>query len=115
MDVTDLIGEYTLTGTNQDSEATKYKGILKLSLNENSKIIAEWTINNVQKQYGKGFFKNNILVINFYYLDENNKKYKGVVVYHFLTKDILDGFWSEKHANQKYLGIEQCFRIKPYN
>ena len=38
--------------------------------------------------------------------------YKGVVVYKCISKDILDGFWSEKHANPLYLGKERCFRIK---
>ena len=115
MSINDLIGNYLVEGKNQSIEASKYNGILKLSLNENLKIDAEWTINHQQKQYGLGFFKNNILVINFYYLGDNEKKYKGVVVYHFITKDILDGFWSEKHADQDYLGIERCFRVKVTN
>ena len=37
--------------------------------------------------------------------------FKGVVVYKCITKDVLDGFWSEKHGNPLYLGAERCFRV----
>ena len=90
MIIDELIGNYIVEGNNQNAESSVYKGELKLSLNEHLKVDAEWTINNQQKQFGTGFFKNNILVINFYYLGDGAKKYKGVVVYHFLTKDILE-------------------------
>lgn len=42
---------------------------------------------------------------------EDRKIYKGVAVYRCITKDILDGFWSEKHGNPLYLGSEYCVRI----
>jgi hypothetical protein len=51
-------------------------------------------------------------VINFQYVGENSTIYKGVVVYRCITKDILDGFWSEEFGDPKYIGTEQCFRIK---
>lgn len=38
--------------------------------------------------------------------------YKGIVVYKCLNKDILEGFWSEELGNPKFLGTENCFRIK---
>jgi hypothetical protein len=50
-------------------------------------------------------------VINFNYRGENDEVLKGVVVYRFLTKDILDGFWSEDYGDPKYLGEERCFRV----
>ncbi|MBP8793565.1 MAG: hypothetical protein KBE41_07640 [Lutibacter sp.] len=109
MTVFDLIGNYTVEGKNQDEGGSAYVGTLKLVLNENDKIIAEWTVSN-HKQFGTGFFKNNILVINFYYEGEDTKKYKGVVVYHFLTPKILDGFWSEKYGDQQFLGEERCYK-----
>jgi len=112
MSISEIIGEYSIIGSNQDQSSTEYTGILYLKLNEVLKVEAEWTINGDQKQYGLGFFKNNILVINFHYLGDDDKKYKGVVVYKVLTKDILEGFWSEKHGDQNYLGEERCFRIK---
>jgi hypothetical protein len=34
-----------------------------------------------------------------------------VVVYRCLTKDILEGFWSEEYGDPKYLGEERCFRV----
>jgi len=33
------------------------------------------------------------------------------VVYKCLSKDVLDGFWSEKHGDPLFLGAEQAFRI----
>ncbi|MFD2914770.1 hypothetical protein [Psychroserpens luteus] len=111
MAIQQLLGTYNITGTNQNEESSAYKGILTLSLDENHRIQAEWLINNNQKQSGNGFFKDNILVINFNYKGENETVFKGVVVYKCLTKDILEGFWSEKHGNPLYLGEETCFRI----
>ena len=87
------------------------KGTLTLALDDNNRIIAEWLISNIQKQYGTGFFKDNILVINFNYEGEEHAIFKGVVVYKCITKDILDGFWSEKHGNPLFLGSERCFRV----
>ncbi len=110
--IEDLVGNYTILGSNQDKSENTYKGILSLELNSNNRIDAKWLINNQQEQLGTGFFKDNILVINFYYTGDDGIILKGVVVYRCLTKDILDGFWSEKHGDPLYLGKEQCFRIK---
>ncbi|WP_276166326.1 hypothetical protein [Zobellia alginiliquefaciens] len=112
MTVEDLVGEYSIMGSNQDAENNTYKGKLILSLDLNSRIIAKWTINNTQQQTGTGFFKNNILVINFRYSGDDQNIYKGVVVYQCINNDVLDGFWSEKHGNPLYLGEERCFRVK---
>lgn len=113
MTIQDLVGKYLITGTNQEENPEiAYKGILTLTLDENNRIVANWLINNNQEQKGYGFFKDNILVINFNYKGENNKTYKGVAVYRFITKDILDGFWSEKHGNPLYLGTEHCLRME---
>ncbi|AUC81775.1 hypothetical protein [Lacinutrix sp. Bg11-31] len=111
MNIKELIGEFSIVGSNQDQAAASYKGTLELTLNENNRINAKWTINNNQEQFGTGFFKDNILVINFNYKGDDGLVYKGVVVYKCITKDILDGFWSEKHGNPLYLGEERCFRI----
>lgn len=112
MTVQDLVGSFTIIGKNQDETENSYKGTLTLMLDENNLIIAKWLINNEQEQSGTGFFKNNILVINFNYQSEDEIIYKGVVVYSCISKDLFDGFWSEKHGNPLYLGEERCFRIK---
>nr|WP_321227768.1 hypothetical protein [uncultured Psychroserpens sp.] len=111
MTITQLPGTYNITGSNQDSEGVTYKGTLDLTLDENNRIKAKWLINNNQVQLGTGFFKDNILVINFNYKGDNETVFKGVVVYKCMSKDILEGFWSEKHGNPLYLGEETCFRI----
>ena len=110
MQLTQLPGTYNITGSNQDQEAATYKGTLELALDQNNRIKAKWTINNNQEQLGTGFFKDNILVINFNYIGDDDVIYKGVVVYKCITQDLLDGFWSEKHGNPLYLGEERCFR-----
>ena len=110
MQITQLPGTYQIIGSNQDQEAATYKGTLELTLNQNNRIKAKWTINNNQEQLGTGFFKDNILVINFNYIGDDDVIYKGVVVYKCITQDLLDGFWSEKHGNPLYLGEERCFR-----
>ena len=112
MKIQDLVGIYSIIGSNQDESDVSYRGILILSLNENKRVNAKWMINNQQEQLGSGFFKDNILVINFNYKGEDSKIYKGVVVYRCISEDILDGFWSEKHGNPLFLGEERCFRIK---
>lgn len=111
MTIKDLVGTYTIEGRNQDQEQQTYKGLLTLSLDNTNRIIAKWLIGNTQEQNGNGFFKNNILVINFNYTNDN-QIFKGVVVYQCLTKDLLDGFWSEKHGDPLYLGSERCYRAK---
>lgn len=115
MNIEDLIGKFNIIGSNQDEDSNTYKGVLTLTLDNNKRVLANWLINDNQQQFGTGFFKDNILVINFNYLGEDNKTYKGVVVYRCLTKDILDGFWSEKHGNPLFLGEERCFRITETN
>ncbi|EIA07336.1 hypothetical protein [Flavobacterium frigoris] len=111
MTIEDLVGSYSIEGSNQDAvDELSYKGTLSLSLDLNNRIIAHWLISN-QVQNGSGFFKDNILVINFNYRSEDNSIYKGVAVYKCINKDVLDGFWSEKHGNPLYLGSERCFRI----
>ncbi|TXD51164.1 MULTISPECIES: hypothetical protein [unclassified Polaribacter] len=112
MKIEDLIGKFSIIGNNQDEEEDSYKGTLTLSLDENNRIIAKWLIHKMQEQLGTGFFHSNILVINFNYKGVENKIYKGVVVYKCLTADILEGFWSEKFGDPKFLGKENCFRIK---
>ena len=111
MVIRDLVGNYRVIGNNQDKNKDSYQGTLSLTLDENNRIIAKWMIGQDQEQFGSGFFKNNILVINFNYKGLENISYKGVVVYKFLNKDILEGFWSEDFGNPKFLGEENCFRI----
>ncbi|CDF80401.1 conserved hypothetical protein [Formosa agariphila KMM 3901] len=115
MTIGELVGTFTILGRNQDDSEQEYKGTLQLSLDENNRILAKWVINNEQEQFGTGFFKDNILVVNFYYLNDESTKYKGVVIYRCITPDILDGFWSEKHGDPLYLGQERCFRIQRKN
>lgn len=110
MTLQELVGEYSVIGTNQDVESNTYKGTLKLTLDENNRVKAKWLINNEQEQLGNGFFKDNILVINFNYKN-NDSVFKGVVVYKCITKDVLGGFWSEKHGNPLFLGEEHCYRV----
>ncbi|MEL4457375.1 hypothetical protein [Lutimonas vermicola] len=114
MKIEEIVGEYTIIGSNQDDSKNTYKGRLSLSLDSNNRIIAEWIINNDQKQLGLGFYKDNILVINFSYIGGDDHVFKGVAVYRCISKDILDGFWSEKHGDPLYLGEERCFRIKEF-
>jgi len=112
MTIQDLVGTYTIIGKNQEETVLNYTGTLNLNLDENNRVVAKWFIDGEQEQIGTGFFKDDILVINFNYLGEDNEVFKGVVVYRCLTKDVLDGFWSEKHGNPLYLGEERCFRVK---
>ncbi|NRT16686.1 hypothetical protein HNP99_003058 [Flavobacterium sp. 28A] len=114
MNINELVGSFNIVGSNQDAEENNYKGRLTLALDINNRITAKWFINNEQLQKGTGFFKNDILVINFNYKGENDKTFKGVVVYRCLSKDLLDGFWSEKHGDPLYLGTERCFRINEF-
>ncbi|MDN3665933.1 hypothetical protein ACFFU1_05620 [Algibacter miyuki] len=111
MTINDIIGEFSIEGSNQDEHKTAYSGTLTLSLDEHQRIIAHWMIGPDQSQKGTGFFKDHILVINFNYEGEDGNIFKGVVVYKCLTPDLLEGFWSEKHGNPLFLGEERCFRI----
>jgi hypothetical protein len=111
MNIEDLVGQFQILGSNQDETEKTYKGTLDLALDANNRIIAKWMINRSQEQFGTGFFKDNILVINFNYQGDENTIYKGVAVYRCISKNVLDGFWSEKYGNPLFMGEERCFRI----
>lgn len=110
MTVQDLAGSYTVEGSNQEAGGSAYRGILTLTVDGNNRVMALWTIGD-HSQTGTGFFRDDILVINFSYEGEDNAVYKGVAVYRCLNRDVLDGFWSEKHGDPEYLGSESCVRI----
>jgi len=111
MTVKDLVGNYSVQGSNQDADDDiRYHGILTLSLDDSNRIVAQWMIGD-HIQNGTGFYKDQILVINFNYEGEDYRIFKGVAVYRCINKNILDGFWSEKHGNPLYLGSEYCVRI----
>ena len=112
MTIHELEGKYTIIGKNQSDSADEYKGVLTLTLNQFNRVEAEWVINNSQIQKGNGFFKDNILVLSFNYTGDDYNNYSGIVVYKCLTKDLLEGFWSEDYGNPLFLGEERCFRIK---
>jgi hypothetical protein len=114
MKIQDLVGKFAIKGINQDAAQTPYKGRLELTLNSNNKINAIWTIGENQTQEGVGFFKDDILVVNFKYKGEAEQTFKGVVVYRCLNRNLLKGFWSEKFGDQSTLGEENGVRINPF-
>ena len=57
MSIEEIVGEYTIMGTNQDAGNETYKGTLSLSLDSNKRITAEWIIHKEQKQTGSGFLR----------------------------------------------------------
>lgn len=111
MTIQEIVGNYTVVGNNQDDSENTYQGTLNLTINNTNQIKAKWLINKSQEQFGTGFFKNNILVINFKYQGDEYNIYKGTVVYKCITKDILEGFWFEEFGDPNFLGNENCFRI----
>ncbi|CAD7813585.1 hypothetical protein CHRY9390_02678 [Chryseobacterium aquaeductus] len=111
MTVQDVVGSYSIQGSNQEeTDHISYHGILTLSLDENNRIIAQWMIGD-HEQSGTDFFKDDLLVINFQYEGDDENIYKGTAVYRCLTTDILEGFWSEKNGDPRYLGSEYGARI----
>ena len=112
MEVTNLVGNYILKGMNQDEEGSKYEGTLNLSLRSDGGLNAVWRINPDQMQYGVGFFKNEMLVINFNYVGDDDVVFRGVVAYSQNSSDILEGVWSEEAGNLKCVGVEKAYKIK---
>lgn len=113
--VEDLVGRYELKGVNQDENESSYSGTLDLSVNEIGRVKALWLIGKDQLQFGSGFYENNILVINFYYEGDDiyrGQQFKGVVVYKVLSDGNLQGFWSEKHGDQRFLGKEYAVKVQ---
>ena len=62
MKIENLVGNFSIIGSNQDNAENSYTGTLSLSLDSNNRITAKWLINKSQEQFGTGFFKDNILV-----------------------------------------------------
>ncbi|MFD2550657.1 hypothetical protein ACFSQP_02390 [Bizionia sediminis] len=106
----EVVGTFKIMGTNQDAQASPYKGTLQITLDAYKRIKAVWTIGSNQIQTGTGYFKNNILVISFKYESASKTIFKGVVVYTCITPHILEGFWFEENGNPAYLGQERGFR-----
>ncbi|WP_242494573.1 hypothetical protein [Brumimicrobium glaciale] len=108
--IEDIDGTYNIIGLNQNAEQSTYNGFLHLTKIGDKRVNAEWVIDGEQIQQGKGFYNGDTLIINFSYAGEDDnegKIYKGVVVYKFINGEIITGFWSEKHGNDKYLGFEE--------
>lgn len=112
MMVEDIMGHFSVIGTNQDDSKNTYTGELFLDLNDDNSINAKWLINNIQTQFGKGFLNGSVLTINFHYKGVGDEIFYGQVTYKCLTKDILEGTWVEEFGNPDYIGTENCFRLK---
>ena len=108
----DFLGTYNILGSNQDEEASNYKGILKLSSQKDQIVEAEWIIGSSQKHYGIGFMEDSRLIIRFQYEGDDDEIYHGVAEYHLVEKGILEGFWTEEFGDNRFLGTEQCFKLK---
>lgn len=108
----DFLGTYKILGSNQNEEASNYQGILKLSSNDQKTVEAEWLIGTSQKHSGIGFLEGSQLVIKFQYEGDDNHIYQGVAEYHLVEKGILEGFWTEEYGDNRFLGTEQCFKLK---
>lgn len=112
MEITDLIGQYLIEGVNQDKEETKYSGSLNLSLRSDGGLNAVWRIDPDQLQYGVGFFKNEMLVINFDYVGDDDVIFRGVVAYTCVSPEILNGIWSEEVGDSKFVGMEKAQKVQ---
>ena len=115
MNLKSLQGNYNIVGVNQDFEKSTYKGVLNLKINNQNQVIAKWIINNEDEQFGVGFYKNQTLVINFYYENDLSEKFTGTVSYKCITQDYFEGIWSEADGDSNYIGEEQCYRIESNN
>jgi hypothetical protein len=112
MHITDLVGSFYVEGANQNAEGSTYKGTLTLSLIGQNRLQAIWQIGNDQTQFGEGFFKNNLLVINFYYQGVEDTYFYGTVAYTCLSADRLEGIWTEEAADPNFVGEEKAIRLK---
>ena len=112
MVITDLIGKYIIEGLNQNEEETPYRGTLTLTFKSDNRLDAVWQIAPDQMQYGIGFFKNEMLVINFYYVGDDASMYHGVVAYQCTSKNSLNGIWSEERGDSKFVGVEKGTKIQ---
>ena len=54
MTAADLVGEFSIIGSNQNDSDLNYRGTLTLQLDENNRINAKWLIHNEQEQTGSG-------------------------------------------------------------
>lgn len=111
MEAREIVGQYFIKGKNQSAEIDfTYEGILTLTLDEHERFVAHWLIGD-QEQHATGFFKDDILLLNFSYVGDDDLIYKGVAVYRCLDAHTLNGFWSEKYGDPNYLGEELCTRL----
>lgn len=112
MDITKLVGNYLLKGTNQDEENSKYEGSMNLSLRSDGRINAVWRINPDQMQYGVGQWVMDQLVIDFNYVGVDDIVFRGVVSYKTQPSGVLEGTWTEEAGDDRFLGKETAVKIK---
>ena len=112
MEITGLVGKYIIEGSNQDEKGTYYNGTLTLSIKSDNRINAVWQIGSDQIQYGIGFFKNEMLVINFHYEGDDQSMYYGVVAYQCNKQGVINGVWSEERGDAKYVGVEKGKKVQ---
>lgn len=86
-----IVGNYAVDGGNSDG--SRYFGTLRLSTSGNL-VKGYWEIGHSrQPQHGVGFLENDLLALDFYYVDEG-KRYYGQVIYR-VAGDTLTGLWRE--------------------
>jgi len=85
---------FNIKGTNSHDADSTYFGKLVLATKENI-IKASWQIgfsNDIQ--LGIGFIKGNLLGINFYYID-NDERCEGRIIFYMNKEKNLQAYWQE--------------------
>ncbi|MDG2432929.1 hypothetical protein [Flavobacterium sp.] len=57
MNINDILGRFSILGSNQDNEGNSYSRTLTLTVDHNNRINAKWTIGFDQTQHGTGFLE----------------------------------------------------------
>jgi hypothetical protein len=106
----DVCGEYSVVGKNYESASLSYSGYLTISRDHNL-LNAEWKLSYGKHTFkGKGILNHNSMSFVF---GDDNKSYKndfkGIILYTFITKNIVIGRWSGLLINQ--YGIEEIRKL----
>jgi hypothetical protein len=84
MNSKDILGHFSISGSNQNGEIAIMEH--SLAFDQNKRIMARWIINMTKFNKGTGFLEIIFLVINFNYEGEGQIIFKGVVVYRCITR-----------------------------
>lgn len=105
-----VCGTYVVVGRNPRQPQFSYLGDLEIE-EQGEVLLGTWKIGPMRQRHeGIGFLAGNMLAFTFKYTNVNGHTFAGVVLYEFVTHDVMRGYWTG--FGTSHLGFEECRKRK---